>query len=175
MSVTQRMTDRLSYAFTAIMHAPRGTRTRDTRPAAAAHASRWPMFDFKDAHWTERALEINAPIAAPTCGELSANTGSCWIKYLNRIAQRGSCAVGFERTSSTPVPHSFDQSPLRRPVGRRQAGTRTVLLHRGVQDTCMVNTSRDEKGSTGPLAAAVAIGMAVKCVTTASSREHSRN
>ena len=60
------MTDRFSCAFAAIMCALRGTRTREIRPAAAADASRWPMFDFKDAHCTNFEFTHNAPTAAPT-------------------------------------------------------------------------------------------------------------
>ena len=30
----------------------RGNNTRAARPAAAADGSKWPMFDFSDAHWT---------------------------------------------------------------------------------------------------------------------------
>ena len=44
----------------------RGTRTRDASPAAAADASKWPMFDFNDEDCTTLELVHNAKMAAPT-------------------------------------------------------------------------------------------------------------
>ena len=49
---------------------------RDARPAAAADASRWPMFAFRDVHWTEgmrplRRVDPHRHLqAAPTCDEI---------------------------------------------------------------------------------------------------------
>ena len=60
------MSDRHSCAFTVIIHIQRGTRMRETRPAAAADGSKWPMFDFKDAHEIEYQFNTKAPTAAPT-------------------------------------------------------------------------------------------------------------
>ena len=62
----QGASDSLSCAFIAIKHVQRGTSTRETNPAAAADASRCPMFDFKDAHCTDYEFTHKAPMAAPT-------------------------------------------------------------------------------------------------------------
>ena len=56
-----------SCALTGTIPARSGPATTDARPAAAAAASRWPMFDLRE------VLAIGARtarVAAPTCDEL---------------------------------------------------------------------------------------------------------
>ena len=71
--VVREWTDRLSRALATTTDVPRGRSTREAKPAAAAHASMWPTFDLRDAHWTLRVPTPDAgvgphkaPIAAPT-------------------------------------------------------------------------------------------------------------
>ena len=57
-------------AFTATTEAISGPTTSDARPAAAAAASKWPTFDFRDVHWIAafpRSVDLHsALVAAPT-------------------------------------------------------------------------------------------------------------
>ena len=43
---------RRSYALAVIIAVRRGWSINEESPAAAAAASRWPIFDFKEAHYT---------------------------------------------------------------------------------------------------------------------------
>ena len=92
--------DRFNCAFVAITHALRGTRPRDTSPAAAADASKWPIFDFKHADWTSREFAHNAATAAPTWIDLQF-THACCVQedYLDRIPERSPGSMRFKRTS----------------------------------------------------------------------------
>ena len=55
-----------SCALTGMIPAKSGPATTDARPAAAAAASRWPMFDFREVHTVGARI---ARLAAPTCAE----------------------------------------------------------------------------------------------------------
>ena len=55
-----------SCALTGMIPAKSGPAATDARPAAAAAASRWPMFDFREVHTVGARI---ARLAAPTCGE----------------------------------------------------------------------------------------------------------
>ena len=56
--------------MTATTDAVSGPTTSDARPAAAAEASKWPTFDFRDVHWIATlpwSVDLhNALVAAPT-------------------------------------------------------------------------------------------------------------
>ena len=53
-------------ALTATTPAKRGPTISDARPAAAAAASKWPRFDFRDVHCTGVDSVQSARTAAPT-------------------------------------------------------------------------------------------------------------
>ena len=91
-----------SCAFTATTAAYRGATTNDARPAAAAAASRWPTFDFSDAHCTACLASPDskqrARTAAPTYGSLEINRqGQCRPLYTRYNTSIGS-------PSAVPVP-----------------------------------------------------------------------
>ena len=69
----------------------------DERPAAAAAASRWPRFDFREVHCTAGPFDSlqSARTAAPTY-ECECLLNRQIVTYLNRIAQCRPGAVRFQ-------------------------------------------------------------------------------
>ena len=160
--------DRLRCAFAATRSLATGTRTREARPPAAADGSRWPIFDFEDAHWTCCAFMHKAPTTAPTC---TRQFNKCAMhlpatRHLNWIPERGARAVRFKRTSTTHVPHRFNQSLLRRPIGCRQAGARTILLYCSAQCGEICQIARGKQERTAALTTAISVCTVIERVAS---------
>ena len=100
------------------------------------------MFDLRDAH--SSGSPDSAREAAPTCRiVISPNLLSLYTIFiaplnLNRVAQRRPRAVRFQalnaRRGDDAASDGLDQSLLGRPVRRRQARARPVLLDRRASD-----------------------------------------
>ena len=98
------------------------------------------MFDFSDVHDNDRSSFPpglhRALVTAPTLTRLFCAPRAWEFMYarvcLDRIPEYRARAVSLEplRNNAT-VSHSPNQPLLGRPVGRRQARTRAVLLHCG--------------------------------------------
>ena len=62
--------DRRNCILAAAIDMPKTVIASDTKPAAAADASKWPIADFKEVHETDRGFPAeglsNAPTTAPT-------------------------------------------------------------------------------------------------------------
>ena len=142
-----------------------GPATTDARPAAAAAASRWPMFDFREVHTVGARI---ARLAAPTCEETHSPKEEKPLQergsHLDGIPERRARAVRFQRR--TPVArHGLEQPLLRRPVRRRQARARAVLLYGRPKNARAICTCFHDVRA-APLAAAVPVRPPVERVAS---------
>ena len=102
-----------SCALTGMIPAKSGPATTDARPAAAAAASRWPMFDFREVHTVGARI---ARLAAPTCEETHS---------LKEAAPRTRLAPRWDPRAPCPC-RALPAPDARRPTRPRAAAAATT-------------------------------------------------
>ena len=115
-----------SCALTATAPAKRGPTISDDRPAAAAAASRWPRFDFREVHCTNVDSMQSARTAAPT--------------YKMPIIREST------RNSNIPRSDRPEQFRCRAPRGSKQSCCRNSHFLSGASETSRLAPSSSRLG-----------------------------
>ena len=114
----------------------------------------------------------------PRCGAHLNDTRTVREKYketithLDRVSERRARAVRLQRRSTSSL-YRFDEPLLRRPVRRREARARPVLLHRRPGHRDVVGFGREVERPAA-FAPAVPVGASVERMAPPEHREHAR-